>query len=72
VGEFEPGNVSPSLDVVEKLTRGLQVDILVLIGDEASRLAVPQVRAEVLQALDRMDEVQQRALLRTVRLMVRH
>ena len=68
IGEIERGNVSPSLDVIEKLARGLNVDQIVLIGDDASRLARNLVRQEILGALDHLSDDQLRSVLRIVRL----
>ncbi len=71
LGAIERGNVSPSLEVVEKLAHGLRVDLLVLIGDDVSRLPGPQVRQEIVGALDHLDDSQLRALLRITRLTAR-
>ena len=68
IGEIERGNVSPSLEVIEKLASGLRVDLLVLIGDDASRMPTPDVRGEIVRALDRLDDAHLRFLLRVVRL----
>jgi transcriptional regulator with XRE-family HTH domain len=71
LGEIERGNASPSLEVVEKLAHGLRVDLLVLVGDDVSRLPRPQVRQEIVGALDHLDDDQLRALLRITRLTAR-
>jgi transcriptional regulator with XRE-family HTH domain len=71
LGEVERGKVSPTLAVVEKLARGLQVDLLVLVGDDAARLPRSQVRQEIVETLDRMNEAELRALLRVTRLTTR-
>ena len=71
IGEIERGKVSPTLEAIEKLANGLRVDLLVLIGDDASRMATRDVRAEIGQVLDRLDGTQLRAVLRVVRLTVK-
>jgi hypothetical protein len=49
----------------------LNVDMLVLIGDDADRLDLVAVRAELNRALDGMDAAQVRQMLRIVRLATR-
>lgn len=71
IGEIERGKVSPTLEAIEKLANGLRVDLLVLIGDDASRMATRDVRVEIGQVLDRLDGAQLRAVLRVVRLTVK-
>ena len=68
IGEIERGKVSPSLDAIGKLASGLRVDLLQLIGDDASRMTTPEVRAEIGRALDQLDDAHLRAVLRVVRL----
>ncbi len=71
IGELERAEASPSLDSIEKLARGLNVDMLLLIGDDADRLELSAVRAEIVNALGGMDEQTQRQILRIVRLATR-
>ena len=68
IGELERSEASPTLDAVEKIARGLSVDKLVLIGDDADRMDVAAVRAELARTVDAMDETQVRLMLRIARL----
>ncbi len=71
VGELERGEASPTLETVEKVARGLKVDLLVLVGDDADRLGTAEVRAAIVKALDELDERTLRQVLRMVRLAAR-
>lgn len=68
IGELERAEASPSLDVIEKLAKGLKIDVLLLIGDDANRLTDAQVRTEIVNGLAALDEKQLRQVLRIVRL----
>ena len=71
VGELERGEASPTLETVEKVARGLNVDLLVLIGDDADRLDRAEVRAEIVKGLDGLDDDRLRLMLRIVRITTR-
>jgi hypothetical protein len=50
------------------MPRGLRVGLLVLIGDDVTRLPWHEVRREVVSLLDTLDDQRLRALMRITRL----
>ena len=48
--------------------RGLPYEVRQDYGDDASRMPTPDVRGEIVRALDRLDDAHLRFLLRVVRL----
>jgi transcriptional regulator with XRE-family HTH domain len=68
LGEVERGVGNPSLDVLHKLAKALEVDIATLVGDEVAELNAEDLRAEANKHLDTMTPAQLRDLVRMFRL----
>jgi transcriptional regulator with XRE-family HTH domain len=71
VGELERGDGNPSLEVLHKLAKALDVDIATLLGDEVARLGRDDLRVEAIRHVDRLDDDQLRDLVRMFRLQAR-
>lgn len=67
LGEVERGG-NPSLDVLMKLAKALEVDLSQLVGDEVTRMEPAAVRAEAIRRLDALPDDQLRDLVRMLRL----
>ena len=68
LGEVERGEGNPSLDVLQRLARALDIDIAVLIGDDLTRTGRVQLRAELQRRADALSDDQLRTILRILRL----
>jgi transcriptional regulator with XRE-family HTH domain len=67
VGEMERGDRNPSLDVICRLARALDVDVAELVGDELTRLDRPELLRRVASELELKPNEELRAWLRVAR-----
>ncbi len=68
LGEIERGDGNPSLEVLHKLAKALDIDITSLVGDEVTRLAREDLRAEAVRHVDGLSVDQLRDFVRMFRL----
>jgi len=68
LGEIERGEGNPSLDVLQKLAKALDIDLASLVGDEVARLGRDELRAEAGRHIDRLSVDQLRGVVRMFRL----
>jgi len=68
LGEIERGRGNPSLEVLMKLSKALDVELSTLVGDEVVRLGRAGLRAEVNRHADALTDDQLRDLVRMFRL----
>ena len=67
VGEIERGERNPSLDVIWRLARALDVDAAELVGDELTRLGRDALLQRVATELSRQSSEELRTWLRVAR-----
>ena len=68
LGELERGDGNPSLEVLQRLAKALEIDLTTLIGDDVVRLGRTELRAEVNRHADALTDDQLRDLVRMFRL----
>lgn len=68
LGELERGDGNPSLDVLDRLAKALEIDLATLVGDEVTRMDRAQARTEAIQRVDAMSDDQLRDFVRLLRL----
>lgn len=71
LGELERGEGNPSLEVLQKLARALDVDVATVVGDEVAVMDRDAARAEAARHIDRLTDSQLRDLVRMLRLRTR-
>ena len=71
LGEVERGDGNPSLEVLLRLAKALDLDLATLVGDQVARLSREELRAEVVQHLDQLGDEALRDMLRLLRLKTR-
>ncbi len=68
LGELERGIGNPSLEVLQKLAKALEVNVATVVGDDVTSLGRADLRAEAISHLDRLTDDQLRDLVRMARL----
>ena len=68
LGELERGEGNPSLEVLHKLAKALDIDLATLVGDEVTRLGREDLRAEAVRHVDGLSVDQLRDFVRMFRL----
>jgi transcriptional regulator with XRE-family HTH domain len=68
LGEVERGSGNPTLELLTKLAKALDVDLATLVGDPLALQDRQQVRAEANKRLDAMTDNELRTLVRLLRL----
>ncbi len=68
LGELERGEGNPSLDVLQRLAKALDIDLATLVGDEVTRLGRDDLRAEAVRHVDQLPDDQLRDFVRMFRL----
>ena len=68
LGELERGEGNPSLEVLMKLAKALDIDLATLVGDEVTRLGRDDLRAEAVRHIDGLAVDQLRDFVRMFRL----
>ena len=70
LGELVRGEGNPSLDVLQRLAKALDIDLATLVGDEVTRLGRDDLRAEAVRHIDGLTVDQLRDFVRMFRLRV--
>ncbi len=70
LGEVERGEGNPSLEVLMRLAKALDVDLAVLVGDEVTRQTREQLCAEVVRRVGGLPDDELRTLVRILRLRI--
>ena len=68
LGEVERGLGNPSLEVLQRLAKALDVDVATLVGDPVVQLSRPELRTELNRHADDLTDGQLRDLVRMLRL----
>jgi transcriptional regulator with XRE-family HTH domain len=71
LGEIERGDGNPSLRVMLRLSRAIDLDLATLVGDQVARLSRHDMRAEAVQHLNRLADDSLRDIVRLLRLKTR-
>ena len=71
LGELERGEGNPSLEVLMKLAKALDIDLATLVGDDLTRTDREQLRTELQRRTDALSDDELRTVLRILRLQLR-